>query len=386
MVAEGKRCLAAGDVASAVENFQDACSLLADQFGQLSKELAEPYYLYGKALLECARMENTVLGSGIPVPEDRCSSDDDDEEGEDDKQETEQHDESISASAPADSTSSELDSDRQATDPQPITGANGTHDSAGTSSGQEGGDKEDDGEGVEGKATEDGEEEETDLKLAWEVLELARVICQKEDSDEYRLKLSDVYFTLGEVALESDQVDQAVGDMNTGLQLKELLLDPSDRRLAEAHFNLGLAYSLQKDHQRSIQEYKCARDTLLKRKEKLVKEMGENEQQEIIEELSDLDALLPDLEAKITDAEENAESKELQETTPVAFGESSEVDTTTITARKTPINDISHLIRKRPADSNSVSGNEQKKIRTEELASTTETTSTGTNSDLTSEQ
>lgn len=33
--------------------------------------------------------------------------------------------------------------------------------------------------------------------------------------------------------------------------------------------------------------------------EKLVKEMGENEQQEIIEELSDLDALLPDLEAKV---------------------------------------------------------------------------------------
>lgn len=56
---------------------------------------------------------------------------------------------------------------------------NGTHDSAGTSGVQEGGDKGEDGEGVEGKATEDGEEEETDLKLAWEVLELARVICQK---------------------------------------------------------------------------------------------------------------------------------------------------------------------------------------------------------------
>lgn len=33
--------------------------------------------------------------------------------------------------------------------------------------------------------------------------------------------------------------------------------------------------------------------------DKLVKEMGENEQQEIMEELSDLDALLPDLEAKV---------------------------------------------------------------------------------------
>ena len=32
------------------------------------------------------------------------------------------------------------------------------------------------GEGDEGQT---GEEEETDLKLAWEVLELARVICQR---------------------------------------------------------------------------------------------------------------------------------------------------------------------------------------------------------------
>ena len=73
-----------------------------------------------------------------------------------------------------------------------------------------------------------------------------------------------MYFTLGEVALESgiqnnyfecrlrsvcvrvcvhvcvcvcvcaDQIDQAVCDMNAGLQLKELLLEPHDRRLAEA--------------------------------------------------------------------------------------------------------------------------------------------------------
>ena len=32
---------------------------------------------------------------------------------------------------------------------------------------------------VEGTGKGEGEEEETDLKLAWEVLELARVICQR---------------------------------------------------------------------------------------------------------------------------------------------------------------------------------------------------------------
>lgn len=34
--------------------------------GDLAEELAEPYYLYGKALIELARSESTLLGTGIP--------------------------------------------------------------------------------------------------------------------------------------------------------------------------------------------------------------------------------------------------------------------------------------------------------------------------------
>ena len=47
-------------------NYTVVCVYRAAVHGQLSKELAEPYYLYGKALLELARAESTVLGSGIP--------------------------------------------------------------------------------------------------------------------------------------------------------------------------------------------------------------------------------------------------------------------------------------------------------------------------------
>ena len=39
--------------------------LSASAHGQVSVELAEPYYLYGKALLDLAR-GNSVLGSAIP--------------------------------------------------------------------------------------------------------------------------------------------------------------------------------------------------------------------------------------------------------------------------------------------------------------------------------
>lgn len=34
--------------------------------GEVSKELAEPYYLYGKALLELAREKSAMFGKAIP--------------------------------------------------------------------------------------------------------------------------------------------------------------------------------------------------------------------------------------------------------------------------------------------------------------------------------
>ena len=42
------------------------CVCRAAAHGQVADELAEPYYLYGKALLELSRGTSSVLGSGIP--------------------------------------------------------------------------------------------------------------------------------------------------------------------------------------------------------------------------------------------------------------------------------------------------------------------------------
>lgn len=43
-------------------------------FGDLAVELAEPYYLYGKALIEVARRDSSLLGTAIPGRTDiRCT-------------------------------------------------------------------------------------------------------------------------------------------------------------------------------------------------------------------------------------------------------------------------------------------------------------------------
>lgn len=63
----------------------------------------------------------------------------------------------------------------------------------------------------EEKATVQAEEEEAepedDFNAAWEVLDLARAIydreLQREEDDEVKLKLADTYIALGDVSLET---------------------------------------------------------------------------------------------------------------------------------------------------------------------------------------
>ena len=59
---------------------------------------------------------------------------------------------------------------------------------------------EDENDGGEGE----NEEPEDDFNAAWEVLDLARAIYEKQDqSDEVKLKLAEVFVTLGDVSLET---------------------------------------------------------------------------------------------------------------------------------------------------------------------------------------
>ena len=55
LLATGKRHLLVGDVPAAVSCLARCCELLSAQFGETAKECAEPYFYYGKSLLELSR-------------------------------------------------------------------------------------------------------------------------------------------------------------------------------------------------------------------------------------------------------------------------------------------------------------------------------------------
>ncbi|XP_043941859.1 nuclear autoantigenic sperm protein isoform X3 [Protopterus annectens] len=65
LVCSGNKHMVLGDYPSAVNVFQEACQLLGTKYGETSDKCAEAYFLYGKALLELARMENGVLGNAL---------------------------------------------------------------------------------------------------------------------------------------------------------------------------------------------------------------------------------------------------------------------------------------------------------------------------------
>jgi len=68
-LAAGKRDLMIQDPASAVASLAQSCQLLGEHYGETAFECGEPYYYYGRALLDLARMEAGVIDNvldGVP--------------------------------------------------------------------------------------------------------------------------------------------------------------------------------------------------------------------------------------------------------------------------------------------------------------------------------
>merc|ERR1712179_719209 len=154
-----------------VSEFAQACELLSAAFGETGKECAESYYYYGKALLEMSRLESGVLGNaldGVPEEDDEANSSKVEDPSKmtdetrkvetnkgdkaDENKEDEDEDEAMDE---GDESQEESSNEQMETDK--VT-------------------KEDD-EKTTGK---DGEEEPSNLQLAWEMLELAKVIYTKQ--------------------------------------------------------------------------------------------------------------------------------------------------------------------------------------------------------------
>ncbi|KAJ8664481.1 hypothetical protein QAD02_006143 [Eretmocerus hayati] len=319
-VSQGKRDLLVRDYAGAVSALAQGCALLATQFGETADELGEPYLYYGRALLCLGRDEGGVLGTVQYYGEFSVISRQEKENGKAEKESEKAKPESAK---------------------------------------------------VENGKTEETKTEEAkpegNLQLAWEILELAKLILLKRGPPGWKL-LAEAHRLLGEVALESGNMPGALSDLNACLDLLRKIEPADPRSMAETHYQLGLAHTLGSEFDEAIEQFKEA-TSLLETRIKELQSMTEPPKTDdplytIEGEIKELKELLPEIQEKIADTRDFKQQacKLMIEgiKSHIAGGScsngagpsgegssgSSSVATSSASSSK-PVSDISHLVRKK---------------------------------------
>ncbi|XP_053998770.1 histone-binding protein N1/N2 isoform X2 [Hylaeus anthracinus] len=227
------------------------------------------------------------------------------------------------------------------------------------STGQNGELKENGENDSEDTGKEDDEDEVNNLQVAWEVLELAKLVLLKRGQPGWKL-LADAYRLLGEVAMEGGNFQGALNDLHRCLELLQKIEPREPRAIAEIHYQLALAHSLGNEFDASIEEFNKATE-LLETRIKELEELKEPPKTEdsfytVEGEIQELKELLPEIREKISDMKdfkqeacklviEGIKSK-------VAGGCSngagpSGSDSASTPKVQKPASDISHLVRKK---------------------------------------
>merc|ERR1719481_977374 len=334
LLVTGKRNLLVSEVPSAVSVLAQACEMLSSKFGETAIECAEAYFYYGKSLLELSRMESGVLGNaldGVPEEDDGANDSKIEDPGkvtEDEKEKiTDQVVEALDENAEAlekkkESKTSDEGSSKStdAADTPAKPADDGVEkDKKEDATEEEQGDEvssmdegtEDEEEGTE-EGTEDGKSEEekkddddpSNLQLAWEMLELAKVVYTKqiesgdlENKAQIEERLCSTIISLGEVSIENENYAQAVEDLKACLSKQNSL--PKDSRIvAETHYQLGVAQGYNNQFDDAVSSLNTA-IKILKERIKNLKESSVPD--DVQKEIAELETLIPEIEEKIDD-------------------------------------------------------------------------------------
>merc|ERR1711936_414845 len=205
-------------IPEALDDLSEVCEIFAKTHGEDAVECAEPFFLYGKALLEMSKIESAVLGNAFEGFEHEVV------EEKPDFTQVENH-ESLSRAEMEEIDENVWEAFEDNYD---------LHEKVAILHlGEEEYDEESDGEDYEEEEPEtEGKPDGDDvghLELAWEMLELAKSIwatCGKTDMEALALHY------LGEVSLESNNYSQAIEDLTKAANIKAKTAPSDSRALA----------------------------------------------------------------------------------------------------------------------------------------------------------
>ncbi|KPP65455.1 histone-binding protein N1/N2-like [Scleropages formosus] len=297
LMGTGKRHLVMGDAVSAVAVLQEACAMLAKRYGDTADECGEAFFLYGKALLELARLENTVLGNaldGVPEEESEAGEKLDDSKIEsadnvDEETKAELREQVYDAMSEREAEKSKMEDGEKERETSlekesvksPLKDCAPSQKDEMMADGSE--------KSSEGK---DSEEEGPEVK------------GEKAPSKELQKDG-------GAEKMEEDggNYSQALEDFQECLAIQLKHLPSHSRMLAETQYQLGLTFGYTSQYNKAIQHFnnsiQVIESCLAALQEAIDKAEGSESVVEEQKEMEELKQLLPDIREKVEDAQES---------------------------------------------------------------------------------
>lgn len=248
LMARGSTALKECDFSEATECFSRALEIRVAHYGELAFECVNAYYKYGCALLYKAQEEADPLGA---VP----------------KKDGESQQESHKEGSLRDAVNSD-----SRTAFASITAEDGSssHQKGGPDDASTEKDQEEDEEESDVDDLVEADEDESDLDLAWKMLDVARAILEKHSVSS--MEKVDVLSALAEVALEREDIDTSLSDYLNALSILEQLVEPDNRRIAELNFRICLCLEVGSRAEEAIPYCQKAISVCKSRVERLVNE------------------------------------------------------------------------------------------------------------------
>ncbi|CAA2993987.1 NASP-related protein sim3 [Olea europaea var. sylvestris] len=219
LMVRGSKASQDRDYAEATDYYSRALEIRVAHYGELAPECIQSYYKYGCALLYKAQEEADPLAA---MP----------------KKEGVNHENSnVDGSVTINGESSAASVSNNEEQGGSSNNMDEAADNAMEVKDEEEGDEESDAEDLA-----DGDEDESDLDLAWKMLDVARAIVEKHSGDT--MEKVDILSALAEVALEREDVETSLSDYLKALSILERLVEPDSRLIAELNFRICLCLEI----------------------------------------------------------------------------------------------------------------------------------------------
>ncbi|XP_022158694.1 NASP-related protein sim3 [Momordica charantia] len=224
LLEKGSKAMKDNDFNEAVDCFSRALEIRAAHYGELAPECVKLYYKYGCALLYKAQEEADPLGA-VPKKEGESHQESD-------------KDGSVKSAVNGESSKASVSSNAELVD--------GVTDDVSSKKDQD----EEDADNSDAEDLAEADEDESDLDLAWKMLDVARAIVEKDSGDT--MEKVDILSALAEVALEREDIETSLSDYQKALSILERLVEPDNRQLAELNFRLCLCLEFGSKPQEAI--------------------------------------------------------------------------------------------------------------------------------------